>query len=341
MKINSVSHFKNGAAPVDFFNNWIRRLSELSGTFYERINLKTALGGTVVWGINADRADLKTIVIFPGFRTCSLFWDLDNTLKPLKIDFRIFLVDTNGQPNLSEGNTPDIKSNDYGAWAADVFKKLGLEKAIIAGASFGALVCLKLCIVAPRLVEKAILLNPGCLQMFSPSWRNLYYNFLPLVSPKAANVEKFLDNAVFYKDKHFVSLAAKKLIIEYELFAIKQYRDKTQKPYPMKANELVDVISDVYLLVGDKDLLFPYQKSLKTARKYIRTLRGICVLSDIGHGIETSGKAIEIVAAIASGKEESLLNEVPGMSYSQYMPLSAEPIYESERVNAVRAGSGW
>ena len=107
MKIKSVSYFKNVPAAVDFFNNWITRLSELSGTTYERINLKTALGETVVWGINTDRIDLKTLVIFPGFRTSGLFWDLDNALKPLKKDFRIFLVETNGQPNLSDGNTPD------------------------------------------------------------------------------------------------------------------------------------------------------------------------------------------------------------------------------------------
>ena len=325
MKINSVSYFKNLPAAMDFFNNWIMRVAELSGTSYERINLETALGETVVWGINRDRVDLKTIVIFPGFRTCSLFWDLDNGLKPLKGEFRIFLVDTNGQPNLSDGNTPDIKSNDYGAWAADVLKKLRVGKAIVAGASFGALVGLKLCIVAPRMVEKVILLNPGCLQTFSLSLRNLYYNLLPLISPTTNSVEKFLDNAVFHKDKHSVSPAAKKLVTEYELFAIKQYVDKTQKPYAMKATELEDVISDVYLVVSDKDPLFPYQKSVKAARKYIRTLRGIFILADIGHGIETSHKAMEIVAAIASGKEES--------------PPLNERTYKSEPVNVIQVSS--
>ncbi len=339
MKINSVSSFRNVPAAVDFFNKWITRLSELSGTSYQRVNLETALGKTVVWAINTDRADLKTVVIFPGFRTSSLFLDFDNGLKPLKNVFRIFLIETNGQPNLSDGNTPDIKSNDYGAWAADVLKKLHIEKAIVAGASFGALVCLKLCIVAPRKVERAILLNPGCLQGFSLSLRNLYYNLLPLISPTAENVEKFLDNAVFYKDRHRVSAEAKNLLIEYELFAIKQYRDKTQKPYPMKANELEDVISDVYLLVGDKDLLFPYKKSVKAARNYIRTLRGICVLADTGHGIETSPRAMEIVAAIAMGKEESLLNEVPGMRYSEFIPLSNDRIDKSEPVVTVNTGS--
>ena len=107
----------------------------------------------------------------------------------------------------------------------------------------------------------------------------------------------------------------------------------------MKRDELEDVISDVYLLVGDKDMLFPYQRSVKAARNYIRTLRGICVLADTGHGIETSKKAIEIVAKIAAGKEELLSNDQPGVKYSQVLSLTTERIHESERVNAVRAGS--
>ena len=148
---------------------------------------------------------------------------------------------------------------------------------------------------------------------------------MPLISPTTNNVEKFLDNAVFYKDKHSVSAAAKNLVIEYELFAIKQYVDKAQKPYAMKATELEDVISDVYLVVSDKDPLFPYQKSVKAARKYIRTLRGIFILADIGHGIETSHKAMEIVAAIASGKEES--------------PPLNERTYKSEPVNVIQVSS--
>lgn len=335
MKINSISSFKNVATAVDFFDKWISRVSEQTGTFYKRINVRTSLGETVIWGINTENKYLKTIVIFPGFRTCSLFWDLDNVLQPLKKDFRIFLVETNGQPNLSEGKTPDIKTNDYGIWAAELLKKLSIEKAVIAGVSFGALICLKLCIVAPRLVEKSILLNPGCLQSFSLSWKNLYYNFLPLISPSERNVEKFLDNAVFYKNRHMVSRIAKKLIIEYELFAITQYKDKTQKPYAMRREELEDVISDVYLVLGDKDLLFPYQKSINAARKYIQTLRGICVLADTGHGIETSANAIEIVATIAAGKDDLLLNEGPGMKYSHFTPLSVERIDESERKNVV------
>ena len=256
----------------------------------------------MVWGINTDKPELKTFVIFPGFSTSSLFWDMDNALAPLKKDYRIYLVETNGQPNLSDGNTPDIKCNGYGIWANEVLEKLWLEKAVIAGASFGGLVCLKLCIVNPARVEKAILLNPGCLQPFSLSLKNLYYNMLPLMLPNQKNVEKFLDNAVFYMDRHIVSPAAKKLITGYEMFAIEEYKDKTQKPYAMQEDELKKVSSDVYLLLGDKDILFPYKKSEAAARRYLKNLKGIKIIHDTGHGIETSAQAMIAVTEMLNAK---------------------------------------
>jgi pimeloyl-ACP methyl ester carboxylesterase len=300
MQIHSLSSFKNPTEATRFFENWVRQLETLNKTSYERMDIQTSLGNTVVWGINTDKTDAKTVVIFPGFRTCSMFWDLDNALAPLKEHYRIFLVDTNGQPCLSDGNTPDIKSNDYGVWAAEVLHKLSLQKAVVAGASFGGLVCLKLCLVAPELVEKAVLLNPGCLQAFSLAPKNLYYNMLPIFFPSAKNVETFLDNAVFYKNKHTLSPAAKKLIVDFEVYALTQFRDKAQKPYPMSKEDLEAVKPDVYLILGDKDRLFPYQKSLDVARAHIKTLRGSFVVPDTGHGIETSQEALQILADIVA-----------------------------------------
>lgn len=300
MHIHSLSSFKNPAEGTRFFEKWVQQLETLNNTSYKRIDIQTPLGNTVVWGINTDKTDAKTVVIFPGFRTCSMFWDLDNALAPLKEHYRIFLVDTNGQPCLSEGNTPDIKSNDYGVWAADVLQKLSIKKAVVAGASFGGLVCLKLCLVAPELVEKAVLLNPGCLQPFSLTPKNLYYNLLPVFFPSVKNVETFLDNAVFYKNDHTLSPAAKKLIVDFEVYALTQFQDKAQKPYAMSKEDLGAVQPDVYLLLGDKDMLFPYQKSLDVARAHIKTLRESFIVPNTGHGIETSKEALRILAEVVA-----------------------------------------
>ncbi|RAJ20602.1 pimeloyl-ACP methyl ester carboxylesterase [Gelidibacter algens] len=204
------------------------------------------------------------------------------------------MVETNGLPNLSGGQTPDIKSLDYGYWANEVLEKLKIEKTYIAGASFGGLICMKLGIANPEKIKAAFLLNPGCLQPFSLTFKNLYFNLLPILKPTEKNVLKFLDKAVFSKPNHKLSERSEKMLVEYEVFAISRYKDNTQKPYYMdKQLEEVDV--DIYLLEGDKDLLFPFKKSIENAKRQINKLKEVKVFNNVGHGIETHDKALNYI----------------------------------------------
>lgn len=294
MKIYSKSYFKDETADRNYFENWVKQLEENNGKQYERYVIQTSLGKTNVWGFNTKDEQLDTLVIFPGARTTSLIWDFDNGLDNLNHKMRIFMVETNGLPNLSEGSTPDIKSLDYGKWASEVFDKLKINSAFIAGASFGGLICMKFAIVNPEKIKATFLLNPGCLQPFSMTVKNLYYNLLPIIKPTDKNVSKFLDKAVFSKPNHQLSSVSEKMLVDYEVFAISRYKDNTQKPYYMD-RQLAEVKADTYLLVGDKDLLFPYQKSVDNAKKYIKTLKDIKVFANVGHGIETYDKAMNYI----------------------------------------------
>ncbi len=124
--------------------------------------------------------------------------------------------------------------------------------------------------------------------------KNLYYNLLPIFSPTEKNVRKFLDKAVFSKPNHQLSREAEQWLVDYEVFALTRYKDKTQKPYYMN-RELEEVKVDTYLLVGDKDLLFPYRKSIANAKKWIRSLKDVKVFENVGHGIETHSAALRYV----------------------------------------------
>lgn len=243
---------------------------------------------------------------FSGRPHYRIIWDLDKGLDHLGRNIRIFLVETNGLPNLSDGKTPDIRSNDFGLWACQVFEKLQINRAFVAGASFGGLIAMKLCTVSPEMVKAAFLLNPGCLQPFSLKWKNLYNNLLPIINPTHKNVVHFLDNAIFCKPHHQLSPTAEKMIIDYELLALQRYRDRTQKPYSMK-KELAQITSNVYLLEGDHDLLFPYQKSIDNAKKHLKNLVEIKVFKNVGHGIETFAPALQFLRE----KIENCVNIMP------------------------------
>lgn len=291
MKIISKSYFKDEKSDLSYFENWVNQLEKYNGRSYERYEIETSLGKTIVWGLHTKEDYSDTLVIFPGARTTSLIWDFDKGLDNLNHKMRIFMVETNGLPNLSNGATPDIKSLDYGYWATEVFAELKIEKAFVAGASFGGLICMKLGIVNPQKINAVFLLNPGCLQAFSLTLKNLYFNILPIAKPTEKNVLTFLHKAVFSKTNHQLSDFSEKLLVDYEVFAISRYKDNTQKPYDMD-KELEDVKSETYLLVGDKDLLFPFQKSVDNAKRKIKTLKEIKIFNNVGHGIETYDKAL-------------------------------------------------
>lgn len=298
MKIKRSSYFKNPKQDKEAFKNWVAKLEKENGYQYDQLTISTSLGTTQVYGFNTENTTLETLVIFPGFRTTALIWDLDQGLQALSKKYRIFLIETNGQPNLSDGNSPSIKSLEYGAWGAEVFEQLELETAFIAGASFGGLVCMKIALVIPDKIKGAFLLNPGCFRFISMGGKNLFYNLLPILKTSSDNIRKFLDKIVFCKPNHHLTKNAEKLLVEYLELAIKQYKDNTDKPYYM-GHQLNDVRVKTHLLVGDSDILIPYQKSVKRAKKHLGTaLQQVNVFKNVGHGIECYQPSLEYIEKV-------------------------------------------
>lgn len=289
------SYFKDSEKDLQAFKSWVTRLETANGYEYEKYSIETSLGKTQIYGLNTNDKDLDVLVIFPGFRTTSLIWALDRGLKSISKHVRVYFVETNGQPNLSEGYSPCIKSLDYGKWGAEVFEKLNIESAFIAGASFGGLVCMKLSLVIPNKIKSAFLLNPGCFRMVSFGLKNVYYNLLPLIKTSEKNIRLFLDKVVLHKPEHTLSRESESLLVEYQLLAITKYKDKTEKPYYM-GSQLNDISVNTHLLVGQKDILIPYQKSVENAKKHLgEHLKEVVIFEQVGHGIECFKPSIEYI----------------------------------------------
>ena len=117
---------------------------------------------------------------------------------------------------------------------------------------------------------------------------------MPIIKPTEKNVLKFLDQAVFSKPNHQLSEFSEKMLVDYEVFAISRYKDNTQKPYYMN-QQLEDIEVDTFLLEGDKDLLFPHEKSIAKTKRQIKNLKEVKVFQNVGHGIETYDKALNYI----------------------------------------------
>lgn len=298
MSATKSSYFTNPTEAKEFLERWNTKVQTLNNFFYEKIEVETSFGKTVVWGSNTQRTELETLVFFPGARTCALFWDMNNALAGLRKNYRIYIVEVNGQPNVSDGLCPDMKNNELGVWATEIFKKLSIAKASVVTASFGGIVAMKLCLESPSLVDKAVLMATPGIRGFSMSLKNLYYNILPMISPTQKNLDKFLNMAIFHPPHHAVPAAYYKLISEYLLYVLRNHKFKGEYPAPLRKEELNRLKNDIYLILGDKDLLYPPSRTIKIAQKNIASLKDIKLVANTAHGIETSKEAIQIVGSI-------------------------------------------
>ena len=280
------SFFKNHKIDIESFENWAAKLEQVNGYVYDKFSIETHLGKTKVYGFNTENTEFETLIIFPGYRTTSLIWDLDKGLRNISKKLRIFLIETNGQPNLSDGHSPSIKNLDYGKWGAEIFDALDIKSAYIAGASFGGLICMKVSLVIPQKIKCAFLLNPACFRMISFGVKNLYYNLLPMVKTTKNNIAKFLKNVIFCEPNHKISSESKRMLIEYLYLAISNHQDNNEKPYYM-GNQLDKIEVDTCLIVGQNDIIIPPEKSIIRAKQHLKeNLKEIKIFKEVGHGIE-------------------------------------------------------
>jgi pimeloyl-ACP methyl ester carboxylesterase len=66
----------------------------------------------------------------------------------------------------------------------------------------------------------------------------------------------------------------------------------------MGDDELTGWSVPTYLILGEKDALIPHQKTVQRAKECVKNLKEIHILKHIGHGIELSVSAIELLGNI-------------------------------------------
>jgi pimeloyl-ACP methyl ester carboxylesterase len=296
METKRISSYKS-AADKQFVENWNNKIQTLNNSFYEKLRLETSFGETVVFGFNHKRPELDSIVILPGARTFGMFWDLNDNLKSLKKNYLIYLVDVIGQPGLSPGKSPDVKTNEFGFWLKEILDPLNLDKTNIVGASFGGLLGMKLAKIAPEKISKLILLNPIGFSYISLAPKSLFFNLLPIFRPNLKNVNLFIDKIVLTGAEELQD-ERRDLLAEIILQTLQKFNFRADYPYKMDKSELSGWNVPTYIIVGEKDQLIPHRKTIEIARRTVENLKDIHILKNIGHGIELSKTAIESIDKI-------------------------------------------
>lgn len=287
MKINE-SKYKN-ADSREWLERWLDDVLRENNLDYQRTELETFLGKTSVLTKNHDRKDFEALVFLPGGRTCGIFWDINNNLAPFYDNYRIYLVDVNGQPGLSDGKVPLIDSDGYGKWLREVLEGLELKEANFIGASFGGSLIAKLAEVGADSIRKAFLCNPAGFANISVRPKNLYYLLAPMVLKTPKTVENFLEKIVFHED---FKIDAKKRaqLVDFLLYTNKNFEMRAENPRPFPDEVLKKLTAPTYLMLDRDDIFINQYKTYERARKILPNLIETVWLEKHGHGIELSNE---------------------------------------------------
>lgn len=284
------SKYKNQEARL-FVEQWIDLTIENSVLKYDKLDVPTSFGSTRVLAVNHSDKQLKPIIYIPGARTCGVFLELSSRLRDLSENYRIYLLDVVGQIGMSDGDCPSLKDESYGVWLDEVCRKLDVERAVFVGASFGGQIVMKFAAVAPEKIEKAVLMNPIGFSNISFAPLNFYRTIAPVIFRNRQTVQKFLDHIVFAPNDG-INAETKTRVTDFVENAVKNFQFAGEYPSKMSDTEIGKLAAETHLLVGERDGLIPFQKTIKRAEDLLPNLKSVKIFPEQAHGIEVSGEAI-------------------------------------------------
>jgi pimeloyl-ACP methyl ester carboxylesterase len=98
------------------------------------------------------------VVLLHGLTGSAPLWRYQ--LRDLGRAFRVYALDTPGQPGRSDPNPPSILTDDYLLWLVGVLDGIGIDAAHFAGVSSGGSVIMQLGIRFPGRVRKIVMISP-------------------------------------------------------------------------------------------------------------------------------------------------------------------------------------
>ena len=234
----------------------------------EKLTIPTRHGDTFV--VASGEETLPPLVLVHGSSTNSAMWAGD--VVTYSRHYRVYAIDTLGEPGKSAPNRPPLKGLAYAEWLTDVFDGLHIEKAMLIGYSQGGWMALRFATDSPEQVEKLVLLAPGGVTpvRVSTMLRLIAVSLFGKWGMESINRMVYGDLVMPEEVEAFGAL-----IMDY-------YRPRTD-PQPLFSDEELKRLTMPTLLVaGAKDCFYVSEKTADRLRKLLPHFTAT-VLPEAGH----------------------------------------------------------
>ena len=222
---------------------------------HEAVDVPTRFGTTHINA--AGPRERPALLLLPGFGANSTMWFPN--IAALSSQFRVYAVDTNGQPGKSLPDLSLTAANSAG-WIAEVMDGLGLEKAALAGLSLGGWLSLNFAIRNPGRADRAVLIDPAAsFAPMSPVWF-LHSLFPFMIHPTRPGLIKYFDwmSRGYKVDPNWGELMLQGIL-------------NTRPQPPIRATafskrELRSVRVPVLVLIGGRSVIYDPRRALQRAQ---------------------------------------------------------------------------
>jgi pimeloyl-ACP methyl ester carboxylesterase len=238
---------------------------------YEIMFVPTRFGPTHV--IATGPGGAPALVLLSGAGTSSTIWYPN--IAGLSTRFRIYAVDTPGDAGKSISEKALRTRSDCAKWLQDVLDGLEIEKAHVAGVSYGGWLAMNMALLAPERVLKAALVAPaGSFVPLGPAFYKVYYSIVLL--PYRPVVKTVLRRLSAKGGAEFDRWA--------EQMAIVARHCRLQRVFPtvFTDDELRRCNMPVLFIAGEKENLYNLEAAVARARSLLPNFKAE-VVSGAGH----------------------------------------------------------
>lgn len=240
---------------------------------FERVYVETRFGKTHT--LVTGPIDGKPLFIFQGgncINPMTLWW-----FASLLGEYRIYAPDTIGHPGYSAETRISAKDESFALWVSDLLEHFKVAKSAFIGPSYGGGIVLRLAAFMPEKVACSVLVAPSGLKLGS-KMKMIQKILLPMIWFKATSSQKPLQKIADIMSFNSMKEIDKNIIGE--IFT--HVRLEQDMPKLTEKRELLNYSSPTMVLVGKRDIFFPDEKVIKTAKAIIPNLVST-ITYDMGH----------------------------------------------------------
>lgn len=259
----SINLFKSSKGQAQYFACYDAAM-RLWPVSYESRMMTTSYGQTHV--ISCGPKDALSLVLLHAGHTSSTMWFPN--IRDLSTRFRIFALDTLGEPGKSIPTQSYASRGDSANWLEEVFNELGISRAHIVGLSRGGWLALNFALAFPHRLGKIVLLSPAA--SFIPL--NSFFTAIAqaVMHVPARFVAKAALNAFVTRGYVVNALYAEQFITGLQTWnwAVNANGYSGIMPCTFPADELSQLQTHVLMLIGDQDRLNP-PGAIEKAKQFI------------------------------------------------------------------------